>query len=71
MFSDTTLNLPFELVDWEAFTPIYPNGSDGRGYLYCTWCSHFIRLVSRTKTDVRCSDCGQTLAVEGNLGSGK
>ena len=63
MLADTFLNLPIETVDCEALAPTYPYGVNGPGYLYCSWCTHSIRLVCRTKTGVRCSDCGQVLAM--------
>ena len=63
MFSDNFLNLPIETIDCGPLAPTYPHGFEGPGYLYCMWCSHFIRLVSVTKTGVTCSDCGQDLTV--------
>jgi len=62
MRADTFLNLPIETVNCGTLAPTYPDGFNGPGYLYCSWCTHYIRLVCRTKTGVRCSDCGQTLA---------
>jgi hypothetical protein len=63
MRADTFLNLPIEAVDWGTLAPTYPFRFNGPGYLYCSWCTHFIRLVSRTKAGVSCSDCGQALAM--------
>lgn len=62
MLSDTYLKLPIETVDWEKLDPTYPFRFNGPGYLYCRWCTHYIRLVCHTKTGVSCSDCGQALA---------
>jgi len=66
MHADTFLNLPIEAVDWESLAPTYPFRFNGRGYLYCQWCTHFIRLVCRTQAGVRCSDCGQAVALAGS-----
>jgi hypothetical protein len=63
MRADTFLNLPIETVDWGTLSPTYPFRFNGPGYLYCRWCTHYIRLVRHTKTEVRCSDCGQALAL--------
>ena len=63
MFSATSMSLPVETVDWSSLLPTYPYRFKGPAYLYCVWCEHFIRLVRRTKTEVRCSDCGQALAL--------
>ena len=63
MRADTFLNLPIETVDCGTYAPTYPDGFNGPGYLYCSWCTHYIRLVCRTKTGVRCSDCGQNLDI--------
>ena len=65
MLADTFLNLPIETVDCGPLAPTYSDGFNGAGYLYCSWCTHFIRLVCRTKTGVSCSDCGQALALTG------
>jgi hypothetical protein len=65
MLADTFLNLPIETVDCGPLAPNYSDGFDGAGYLYCSWCTHFIRLVCRTKAGVSCSDCGQALALAG------
>ena len=64
MFSDTFLNLPVETVDCGALSPTFPYGGNGPGYLYCMWCSHYIRLICPTNTGVRCSDCGQEIGME-------
>jgi hypothetical protein len=60
---DTFHKLSIETVDCETLAPTYPYGVSGQGYLSCLWCAHSIRLVCRTKTGVRCSDCGQALAL--------
>ena len=65
MLADTFLNLPIETVDCGPLASTYSDGFDGAGYLYCSWCTHFIRLVCRTKAGVSCSDCGQALALAG------
>jgi len=65
MHADTFLNLPIETVDWGPLAPTYPFRFNGPGYLYCSWCTHFIRLVCRTKAGLSCSDCGQALALAG------
>jgi len=64
MRADIFLNLPIETVDCGTLAPTYPYGDNGQGYLYCRWCAHYIRLVCGTKTGVRCSDCGQVLAMD-------
>jgi len=63
MRADPFLNIPIETIGCEILAPTYPDGFNGPGYLYCSWCAHYIRLVCRTKTRVSCSDCGQALAV--------
>jgi hypothetical protein len=63
MRADTFLNLPIETVDCGTLAPTYPDGFNGPGYLYCSWCAHYIRLVCHTKTGVSCSDCGQVLNI--------
>ena len=63
MLADTFLNLPIETVDCGPLAPTYSDGLNGAGYLYCSWCTHFIRLVCRTKTGVSCADCGQNLDI--------
>ena len=63
MLADTFLNLPIETVDYGTLAPTYPDGFNGQGYWYCSWCGHDIRLVCHTKTGVRCSDCGQALGL--------
>ena len=63
MHADMYLKLPIETVDWEKLDPTYPFRFNGPGYLYCRWCTHYIRLVCHTKTGVSCSDCGQALAL--------
>jgi hypothetical protein len=63
MLADTLSWFPIETVNWGALSPTYPFRFNGPGYLYCMWCTHFIRLVCRTKTGVSCSGCGQALAL--------
>ena len=63
MRADTFLNLPIETVDWGTLSPTYPFRFNGPGYLYCRWCTHYIRLVRHIKSEVQCSDCGQALAL--------
>ncbi len=63
MHTNTFLKFPIETVDHEAFAPIYPFRFNGPGDLYCGWCLHDLRLVSRTKTGVSCADCGQNLDI--------
>ena len=65
MPADPFLNLPIETVDWGTLAPTDPFRFNGPGYLHCSWCGHDIRLVCRTKAGVRCSDCGQALALAG------
>jgi len=60
---NTFLQLPTESMDCETLAPPYPFRSNVSGYLYCGWCLHDIRLVSRTKTGVSCADCGQNLDI--------
>lgn len=62
MVPDTPSWAPIEAVNWGTLAPTYPFRFNGPGYLYCRWCTHYIRMVSQTETGVRCSDCGQTLA---------
>ena len=63
MLADTRFWSPIETVNWGSLSPTYPFRFNGPGYVYCRWCTHYIRLVCRTETDVRCSDCGQALAL--------
>jgi len=63
MRADNFLNLPIETVNWGKLSPTYPFRFNGPGYLYCRWCTHYIRLVCYTKTGVSCSNCGQALAL--------
>jgi hypothetical protein len=65
MFSEKSMSLPVETVDWNRLLPTYPYRFKGPAYLYCVWCEHFIRLVCRTQSGVQCSDCGQALALAG------
>ena len=65
MLADTLAWSPIETVNWGTLSPTYPFRFNGPGYLYCRWCTHYIRLVRHTKTEVRCSDCGQALALAG------
>jgi hypothetical protein len=67
MLADTRSWSPIETVNWGTLSPTYPFRFNGPGYLYCMWCTHFIRLVCRTKTGVSCSDCGQALGVCANV----
>ena len=64
MIADTHSWCPIETINWETLAPTYPFRFNGPAYLYCRWCTHFIRLVCRTKTGVKCSDCGQNLAMQ-------
>ena len=48
---------------WGTLSPRHFFRFNGPGNLYCMGCAHNIRWVCRTKTGVRCLDCGQTLAV--------
>ena len=41
--------------------PMYIYRFNGPEYLYCRECSHAIRLVYRTKSGVRCLNCGQVV----------
>ena len=63
MLADTRAWSPIETVNWGTLSPTYPFRFNGPGYLYCRWCTHYIRLVCRTQTGVNCSDCGQALAL--------
>ena len=65
MLSDTHFWSPIETVNWGNFAPTYPFRFNGPGHLYCRWCTHYIRVVCRTKTVVLCSDSGQALALAG------
>ncbi len=64
MFADTSSWSPIETGNWGTLSPKYFFRFKGPGYLYCMGCARSIRLVCRTKTEVRCLDCGQALAVE-------
>ena len=63
MFADILSWSPIETVNWGTLAPTYPFRFNGSGYLYCRWCTHYIRLVRHTQTGVSCSDCGQALAL--------
>ena len=63
MLADTFLRLPIETGDYGPFPSTDPFRFNGPGALYCGWCLHDIRLVSRTKTGVSCADCGQHLDI--------
>ena len=63
MFADIRSWSPIETVNWGMLSPTNPFRFYSPGYLYLRWCAHYIRLVSHTKTEVSCSDCGQALAI--------
>jgi len=63
MRTDPIFNRPIETVDWGTLVPTYPFRFNGPGYLYCRWCTHYVRLVCRTKTGVSCMDGGHALAL--------
>ena len=64
MLADTRSWSLIETGNWGTLSPTYFFRFNGPGYLYCMGCARSIRLVCRTKTGVRCLDCGQSLAVE-------
>ena len=63
MLANTFLRLPIETVDSVPLDSTDDFQVTGPGALYCGWCLHDIRLVSRTKTGVTCADCGQYLDI--------
>ena len=63
MLIDTRAWSYIETVHWGNLAPTYPFRFNGPGYLYCRWCTHYIRVVCRTQAGVSCSDCGQALAL--------
>ena len=63
MLSITTSMRPIETINWNALLPTYPFRFNGPGYLYCVGCEHFVRLVSATPTDFRCTECTKVLAI--------
>ena len=63
MLTDTFLRLPIDTVDSMSFLSTGSFGGNWPGVLFCGWCLHDIRLVSRTKTGVSCADCGQHLDI--------
>jgi hypothetical protein len=66
MFSETSMSLPVETVDWNKLSPTYPYRFKGPAYLYCVWCEHFIGRVRPSNAGLKCSDCGEVLAVSFN-----
>ena len=63
MLADTCFWSLIETGNWGTLSPTYFFRFTGPGDLYCMGCARNIRLVCRTKTGVRCMDCGQALAV--------
>ena len=68
MFSETSMSLLVETVDWNRLSPTYPYRFKGPAYLYCVWCEHFIRLVRPSNAGLTCSDCGEVLAISRKVG---
>lgn len=66
MLTEPSYKLPIETVQWDTLSPIYPFRFNGPGYLYCVKCEHFIRLVSASATEFRCTECTKVLAVNRN-----
>jgi len=62
MLTETLSWTPIETVNWGTLAPTYPFRFNGPGYLYCRWCTHYIRMVWQMQTGVRCSECGHALA---------
>jgi len=63
MRADTRSWALIETDNWGTLSPMYLFRFTGPEGLYCMGCARNIRLVCRTKTGVRCIDCGQALAV--------
>ena len=61
MLTDTRAWSSIKTDNGGTLPPMYIYRFNGPGYLYCRGCGHEIRLVYRTKTGVRCLDCGQVL----------
>lgn len=55
--------LPIGSPDCDTLTPASPFRSNMLGDLYCGWCLHDIRSLSRMKTGVICADCGQNIDI--------
>jgi len=64
MLADTGTWSLIETGKWGTLSPTYFYYFHGPGNLYCMGCARDIRLVCRTKTGVRCLDCGEALSVE-------
>ena len=64
MLTETRAWSLIETGKWGTLSPTDFFRFNGPGNLFCSGCARYIRLVCRTKTGVRCLDCGQTLAVE-------
>jgi len=63
MLTDAHAWSPIKTDNGGTLPPMYIYRFNGPGYLYCRRCGHEIRLVYRTKTGVRCLDCGQVLNI--------
>lgn len=64
MLAETCSWTLIETGNWGTRSPTFFYRFNGPGDLYCRGCAHNILWVCRTKTGVRCLDCGQTIDVE-------